>query len=1163
MTYVQNDVVFHPPTNRQWVCVVASTTAEPGTSTDWMVWAVEGAQGPQGPRGPAGSVGQEGPQGIQGLPGPKGDQGDKGDQGIEGPEGQQGVPGPRGDRGDQGLQGQKGDTGDAGVPGAPGQDAIGNINYLGPWNPLATYEEKDVVVALDGNSYACIVDGTIGGDPTVDPEWVLFTMKGPKGDTGAQGPAGTNGVAGAQGPQGDEGAQGIQGPRGPQGIKGDVGDTGAQGPTGPQGIPGPEGPRGLKGDQGDIGPRGIKGDAGPPVNLNITGLFSTTRTYMKDDVMTYNGSSYIALNDNLLDNPPTDSLGDANWALFVMTGPAGPEGPKGNAGPEGPKGDTGGAGAQGPEGPQGPAGPKGDQGDEGPIGETGAQGPRGPQGVQGPDGPTGPAGPTGPKGDRGDQGAIGSDGPAGPRGDEGPQGSKGETGPEGPQGPQGPVGEAGPPQNLNFTGIFSTTRTYMMYDVMTYPLFNNSYIARVDNLYNNPPINELGDANWSLFVMKGPQGEQGPQGTQGAIGPAGPQGPRGEKGDRGEPGSGGGGITLGSQLDVMNILDNKNHSKFLKDIYEIPDFNTNEKRWELFNSPTSWKYVVDDHRAFWNWIRESENYRQFVLVPEVNTGVPNDRITVMTDDENQFKQVNTFNRPNAFGNWVNTTVKSANQANLSHWRWNLNPKSAFYRRYYHSTTSGTTTTIYGDTQVVVWNKANMRFEYSQTPVPFADNRGWSRINKGTDVYGCHRDIHANGRFIQLFEDNDRMIAWPADVSGLAATTSMQTFLWRSPKKVFDIIVQSYVVNSSVNRAIYNRITKEVVMYETLAVADYNTTNMYTNYLDTFGAQFMSTGRVDVFDIGNMVHRRTIPAIALPIPPTNSKCMISPDGTMIAWIDRVATTPMLRIMSLEDGTMLYTDSVNAACSSAIWTKENVIYVNTIAGQFSKFVVGSRTGQTVPVTKTAAYVTPAAADYVGEYLDDINKILYVKQADANAAPLYFILDAGSGLVDFQPPNLAARVPLAYGSASCFFIDRVPGRPWYIVHANVAGENTVLKYNPGMDTWEAVKLPGSITGQLKYGWGYYELEYFAGGTILVWAPFGYSNRNDPVQVYDLNTMTLIGTSPAQDWNTSIKLDETNLFVRGNGTSYLYLIDPVARTMTLKFSVPTSNMDILPKGW
>ena len=55
------------------------------------------------------------------------------------------------------------------------------------------------------------------------------TLKGEKGDTGAQGP---KGLKGEKGEKGDTGAQG------PQGLKGEKGDTGAQGPQGLKGSDG-------------------------------------------------------------------------------------------------------------------------------------------------------------------------------------------------------------------------------------------------------------------------------------------------------------------------------------------------------------------------------------------------------------------------------------------------------------------------------------------------------------------------------------------------------------------------------------------------------------------------------------------------------------------------------------------------------------------------------------------------------------------------------------------------------------------------------------------------------------------------------------------------------------------------------------------------------------
>lgn len=83
-----------------------------------------------------------------------------------------------------------------------------------------------------------------------EAEW-LASLKGAKGDTGAQGP------------------QGETGPVGPQGEKGDTGETGATGPQGPTGETGPQGP---KGDTGAQGPQGIQGPQGPAGTTEWAGI---------------------------------------------------------------------------------------------------------------------------------------------------------------------------------------------------------------------------------------------------------------------------------------------------------------------------------------------------------------------------------------------------------------------------------------------------------------------------------------------------------------------------------------------------------------------------------------------------------------------------------------------------------------------------------------------------------------------------------------------------------------------------------------------------------------------------------------------------------------------------------------------------------------------------
>jgi Collagen triple helix repeat (20 copies)/IPT/TIG domain len=144
---------------------------------------------------------------------------------------------------------------------------------------------------------------------------------------------------------------------GPQGPVGPAGSTGAQGPGGPTGPAGPQGPRGLTGAPGAPGPAGANG-----IGFSFLNAFDPYATYTLNNVVTYNGSSYVAIVPN---GPnPTGPTPDKNpsWSLVAAagaTGPVGPVGPQGPLGDSGPQGLMGNPGAIGPAGPAGPQGPTG------------------------------------------------------------------------------------------------------------------------------------------------------------------------------------------------------------------------------------------------------------------------------------------------------------------------------------------------------------------------------------------------------------------------------------------------------------------------------------------------------------------------------------------------------------------------------------------------------------------------------------------------------------------------------------------------------------------------------------------------------------------------------------------------------------------------------------
>lgn len=287
-----------------------------------------GATGPQGPAGPTGPTGVQGPTGLTGATG---------------------VTGP---------QGPKGLTGAPGAPGPTGANGIGFI-FLNAYDPFGTYAINNVVT-YNGSSYVAIVPNgpnPTGPTPDKNPSWSLMASVG------------------------------ATGPAGPQGSLGPIGDPGPQGLTGPAGATGPQGPRGLTGAPGAPGPAGANG-----IGFTFLSAFDPFATYAANNVVTYNGSTYVAILPN---GPnPTGPTPDKNpsWSLMAAAGASGLPGPAGAMGLTGPMGPAGPAGATGPAGPPGAAGPSGPQGQMGEQGTQGLMGNPGPTGPQGPQGPAGTGG---------------------------------------------------------------------------------------------------------------------------------------------------------------------------------------------------------------------------------------------------------------------------------------------------------------------------------------------------------------------------------------------------------------------------------------------------------------------------------------------------------------------------------------------------------------------------------------------------------------------------------------------------------------------------------------------------------------------------------------------------------------------------------------------------
>ena len=252
--------------------------------------------------------------------GPQGQTGATGPAGPIGPNGANGAPGSAGAQGIQGIAGPVGPTGATGPQGPQGPIGAG-FNFRTAFDNSVSYATNDVVT-YNGSSYVATASNAGPNNPTPDSNTKAWSLMA------AQGAAGTAGAAGAPG------------------LIGATGMTGATGATGPQGPSG--------------------------AGFNFRTAFDNSASYAANDVVTYNGSSYVATASNAGPNNPTPDSNTTAWSLMAAQGAAG------TAGAAGAPGQTGAQGLVGPTGPPGTPGLIGATGMTGATGATGAQGPPGP-----------------------------------------------------------------------------------------------------------------------------------------------------------------------------------------------------------------------------------------------------------------------------------------------------------------------------------------------------------------------------------------------------------------------------------------------------------------------------------------------------------------------------------------------------------------------------------------------------------------------------------------------------------------------------------------------------------------------------------------------------------------------------------------------------------------
>jgi hypothetical protein len=197
-----------------------------------------------------------------------------------------------------------------------------------------------------------------------------------------------------------------------------------------------------------IGTSGTSGTSGR--GFNWLGNWSGTTSYQVDDVVYFNGSSYVAIIANTNKIP---SIEVTYWSIFTQAGTNGTSGTNGSSGSSGSNGSSGTSGSNGTDGSSGSNGTDGSSGTSGTDGTSGSNGTDGTSGSNGTDGTSGTDGSSGSNGTDGTSGSNGTDGTSGSNGTDGSSGSSGTDGTSGSNGTDGSSGTSG---LTDKTGLITT-----------------------------------------------------------------------------------------------------------------------------------------------------------------------------------------------------------------------------------------------------------------------------------------------------------------------------------------------------------------------------------------------------------------------------------------------------------------------------------------------------------------------------------------------------------------------------------------------------------------------------------------------------------------------------------------------------------------------------------
>lgn len=482
---------------------------------------------------------------------------------------------------------------------------------------------------------------------------------------------------------------------------------------------------------------------------------------------------------------------------------------------------------------------------------------------------------------------------------------------------------------------------------------------------------------------------------------------------------------LGDKLDILFILDNGDHSTYLKDIEILSDFDHTDKRYELYTSSSAWHLVTELHEGFWDEVHKHPDWYKAIVGMARDDGSVRMYITCFTDDhEFEHHKDIDINNPDPIQNtlaWTNTVqpgsvFTAANNTRLVQYKFNIDTL-----------------------ELTVLNEEEIEPDTVPGVTPWATVIGrYSTLVDGT-VIGPLADITDPTGYVWVSEHEKFMLGSCGD--------GTQMFC-------YNIDTKDYFIFNVPNQSRENIYDVEVPFSMATDVNERYFFLYITATTGVWGDRVAKTTKTITW--------RPTGYSGLSDPGQLTKPGIDPTGKYYMHTSTNPETPAFTTFGFDTGDIVTEGPLDGVSSSAICLRNNVVFTNTPEGQIITYNFNSANGSlTVRAhnpNQGQGYI-PYACRYVCEATTNGNQILCVKvEAKANC-PIWFVYDCDTDTIiaesQYKDTNQYCEQTNPQAKSCTYELPTSVGER-YLLSASATGNGLVLAYNG--NKWQEEMIPFS---------------------------------------------------------------------------------------------------------